>query len=67
MVSNPNGTNFTVEVPSTHGKPHSKFKKKKIPSTIPKIRAIKLSNKSSCFFFTLSKKITNAYSNLAEI
>ena len=36
MVSNPNGTNFTVEVPSTHGKPHSKFKKRKYLQPFPK-------------------------------
>ena len=48
LMSDLNGTKFTMEVPSTQGRPHSKF-----PSVIPEIRAIKLSKKIFIFFFFL--------------
>ena len=49
MMPNINSTKFTVEVPSTQGKPHLKFKDN--PLTILEIQAIKFSKKYSSFFF----------------
>jgi len=52
-MPNLNGTKFTVEVPSTQGKPHLKFKEN--PLTILEIQAIKFSKKLSSFFIHLTK------------
>ena len=63
VMPDPNGTKFTVEVPSTQGRPHSKFEERFL-----QIQAIKLS-KILCFFllFAHCKNLTHACFNLVKI